>query len=179
MEDKKFERYYFLINCYSDEIISKINDLSDGKGKDVYDDDEIESGDIAFFRYDSPIDIRILMKYLRFIIMQMYLDLGSRENVEKAVEEIKNGKINNEKKYKWKDIYLEDLFNADFYYLKKIFILKNDRNDLIPDENSFLIKYSRPDYDYTWPFSLKELYYYFLTKGIEIFINNFDNNKKN
>ena len=63
MEDKKFERYNFLINCYSDEIISKINDLSDKKGKDVYDDDEIESGDIAFFRYDSPIDIRILMKY--------------------------------------------------------------------------------------------------------------------
>lgn len=178
MEDKKFERYNFLINCYSDEIISKINDLSDKKGKDVYDDDEIESGDIAFFRYDSPIDIRILMKYLRFIIKQMYLDLGSRENVEKAVEEIKNGKIKDGKKYKWKDIYLEDLFNADFYYLKKVFILKNDRDDLIPDENSFIVNYSRPDYNFTWPFSLKELYCFFLTKGVEIFINNFDNNEK-
>ena len=108
----------------------------------------------------------------------MYLDLESRENVEKAVEEIKKGKIKDEKKYKWKDIYLEDLFDADFNYLKKIFILKNDRNDLIPDENSFINKFSIPDYDFTWPFSLKELYYYFLTKGIEIFINNFDNNKK-
>ena len=178
MEDKKFERYNFLINCYSDEIINKINDLSNEKDKNVYDDDEIESGDIAFFRYDSPIDIRILMKYLRFIIKQMYLDLGSRENVEKAVEEIKNGKIKDGKKYKWKDIYLEDLFHSDFYYLKKVFILKNDRNDLIPDENSFINKYSRPDYNYTWPFSLKELYYFFLIKGIDIFINNFDNNEK-
>ena len=164
MEDKKFERYYFLISSYS--ISATNNQNSKEKRGEEGDDDE--SFDTEIFLYDSPMEIRVLMKYLRFIVKQMYQALGTKKNVEEAIEEIKSEKIK-EKKYNWKDIYLEDLFNADFYYLKKYFIL----NDLVPDEKTFINNYSRTDYNLTYPFSLKELYHFFLRKGIEILIDNY------
>ena len=87
-------------------------------------------------------EVRVLMKYLHFIIPEMYETLGTKKNVEEAIEKIKTGKFK-EKKYNWRDIYLEDLFHADFYYLKKYFIL----TDLVPDEKTFInSNYSRTDY---------------------------------
>ena len=165
MADKIFEKYYSLIECYSEAFRDKLDNI-----KEDDEDDEDESPDIAFFIYDSPIDIRVLMKYLDNIIEQMYKNLGTKENVVEAVEKIKNRTIEDKKQFKWKDIYLEDLFTADYYYLKNNFIL---RYDLVPDEKSFTNKYSRDECDFIWPFSLKELFYFFLQKGIEIFIDNY------
>ena len=105
----------------------------------------------------------------------MYIDLGSKEKVEKAIEMIKNEKVRNIKTYSWNDISIEDLFDADINLLKKIFIL---RRDLVPDESSFINNYSRPDFDFKWNFSLKEIYFYFLQRGIEICIENYSNHKK-
>ena len=111
MEYKKFEKYNCLIDCYSKD-----------KFKYLYIDEE-EPDDYAFFSLDRPIEISVLMKYLDFIIEQMYLDLGSKEKVEKAIERIKNEKVRNIKTYSWNDISIEDLFDADINLLKKIFIL--------------------------------------------------------
>ena len=115
------------------------------------------------------------MKYLWFIIRQIYKDLGSKEKVEKAIEKIKNERNKNIKTYNWNDVYIEDLFTADVNFLKKIFIL---RRDLVSDERSFINNYSRPDFDFEWNFSLKEIYFYFLRRGIEITIKIFSNSKK-
>ena len=163
MEYKKFEKYNCLIDCYSKD-----------KFKYLYIDEE-EPDDYAFFSLDHPIEISVLMKYLDFIIEQMYLDLGSKEKVEKAIERIKNEKVRNIKTYSWNDISIEDLFDADINLLKKIFIL---RRDLVPDESSFINNYSRPDFGFEWNFSLKEIYFYFLQRGIEICIENYSNHKK-
>ena len=65
--------------------------------------------------------------------------------------------------------------NANFNYLKEKFILKND---LVPDENTFINKYCKPEFNFVCPISLKELYFYFLEKGIEICIDNYSNYKK-
>ena len=105
----------------------------------------------------------------------MFVDLGCREKVEEAIERIKSEKTSKEKKFKWKDIYLEDLMNADFNYLKEKHLLKND---LVPDENTFLNKYSIPEFNFVCPFTFKEIYFYFLQKGIEIWIDNYSNYKK-
>ena len=180
MEENKLERYYCLISSYSYAVTNKMNDVITNKNNNLdneeEDEDENEPDDVFLLTYENPISISVLMKYLRFIIKQMYLDLGTKEKMEKAIEEIKNGKkISEEKKFQWKDIYLEDLFKADFYYLKKIFVL---REDLVPDEKSFINQYSRPEYNITFPFTLKEIFLYFLQKGIDIFIDNFTNYKK-
>ena len=163
MEYKKFEKYNCLIDCYSKD-----------KFKHLYFDEE-EPDDYALFSLDSPIEISVLMKYLDFIIEQMYMDLGSKEKVEQAIERIKNKKVRNIKTYSWNDISIEDLFDADINLLKKIFIL---RRDLVSDERSFINNYSRPDFDFEWNFSLKEIYFYFLRRGIEITIKIFSNSKK-
>ena len=155
-------------------ILDRYFCIIDGSNFDK--EDELEPDDIAILRLERPIEIGLLIKYLRFIIKQMYEDLGSKEKVEEAVDKIKSEKIVKEKKYKWKDIYLEDLMNADFNYLKEKFLLKND---LVPDENAFINQYRRPEFDLYWPFTLKELYFYFLQKEIEIMIDNFSNYKKN
>ena len=160
MEDKKFEKYDCLITCYSQDVFK-------------YDEDKPE--DFALFALECPIEISILMKYLWFIIRQIYKDLGSKEKVEKAIEKIKNERNKNIKTYNWNDVYIEDLFTADVNFLKKIFIL---RRDLVSDERSFINNYSRPDFDFEWNFSLKEIYFYFLRRGIEITIKIFSNSKK-
>jgi len=163
MEYKKFEKYNCLIDCYSKD-----------KSKYLYNVEE-QPEDYALFSLERPIEISVLMKYLDFIIEQMYIDLGSKEKVEKAIERIKNEKARNIKTYSWNDISIEDLFNADIDLLKKIFVL---RRDLVHDENSFINNYSRPDFDFKWNFSLKEIYFYFLQRGIEICIDNYSNHKK-
>ena len=160
MEDKKFEKYDCLITCYSQDEFK-------------YDEDKPE--DFALFALECPIEISILMKYLWFIIRQIYKDLGSKEKVEKAIEKIKNERNKNIKTYNWNDVYIGDLFTADVNFLKKIFIL---RRDLVSDERSFINNYSRPDFDFEWNFSLKEIYFYFLRRGIEITIKIFSNSKK-
>ncbi len=163
MEYKKFEKYNCLIDCYCK-----------AKYKYLYIDEE-EPDDYTLFTLDRPIEISMLMKYLNFIIEQMFIDLGSKEKVEKAIEKIKNEKDRKIKTYSWKGIFIEDLFDADINVLKKIFIL---RRDLVLDESSFINKYSRPDYDFKWDFSLKEIYFYFLQRGIETCIENYSNQKK-
>ena len=163
MEYKKFEKYNCLIDCYSKDKYKYLNI------------DEEEPEDYILFTLDCPIEISILMKYLNFIIEQMYIDLGSKEKVEKAIERLKSEKDRKIKTYSWKGIYIEDLFDADINLLKKIFIL---RRDLVPDESSFINNYSRSDYNFEWNFSLKEIYFYFLQRGIETYIENYSNHKK-
>ena len=54
----------------------------------------------------------------------MYIDLGSKEKVEKAIEMIKNEKVRNIKTYSWNDISIEDLFEADINLLINIYYKK-------------------------------------------------------
>ena len=88
----------------------------------------------------------------------MYKDLKYKEKVIVAIENLKNKRI--EKNINGK------IFIQNIYLIPIIIILKNFylRQDLVPDEKTLIIKYSRSDVNLSWPFSLKEIYDYFLQK---------------
>ena len=80
MKDTILDKYFCLIDGYSYKF-SKLR-------YDFEEDFELEPDDVTVLRHDRPIEIPILMKYLSFIIKQMYVDLGSKKKVKEAVEKI-------------------------------------------------------------------------------------------
>lgn len=110
------------------------------------------------------------MNYLKLIIIELCHG-NSRETSERIIEELKNKSDENSNKYHYKDITIGRLFNADYEFLKKHFIIKSD---LIKNENDFNnILHFDDEPDIIYPFSLRELYNVLLPRAINIILDNY------
>ena len=105
-----------------------------------------------------------------------------KNKVEEEIEKVKyniNNNINSCTIWKWKDITLVDLIKGELDFLKKNFIITNE---MPIDKNSFINNnFIHPLNCEAYPFSLKELYYMLLYRGIFVSINNYyylNNNNK-
>jgi len=164
MDKDKFTKYYPLVDCF----IRK-------KNFQYYYDDKDDEDEVFLFKLESPLEIAVLMNYLRFIITDMCNELGDRETVEKEIKKIQNNPDDlNNKKYKYKKVSLSELFKANYTFLSKNVII---RSPLVPNEEAFNKNFSRPDVpNITCPFSLKEFYLVILPRAINILINNYYSN---
>ena len=160
--DEKLKTYYSLIDAYS--IDKKDHEYS-------YSQDSIE---VEFLKEFKPINISILMIYVTNIINKMCKEFIYKEKVQKEIIELKNKiknlKINIQKEYIWKDVSLNELIKGDYDYLKKKFIF---RVDYVPDNNTFINKFTYPATTLSYDFSIRELYNALLDRGINIAIKNY------
>ena len=166
MEEDKFIKYCEILDCYKKE--EPAHDI----------EEEMKDDKFFFFAFDCPFEISILMNHLFHIIRNICEKFPTRMNVETEIENIKNNPdVPRYKDYKYGIFVLPDLFTADYNYLKNHFLLKER---LIPNEESFNLKYSRPDIpDDVYPFSPKELFHKMLSYAINIYIDNYyPKNKK-
>ena len=164
---EKFENYYQLVDVFN-------NDMSKFKCFD-----ESSPGEEILFKSLTPIAIEILMRYLKPIINDICTELGSKEKVQKEIEEIKhlisNKSDNKIKEYKWKGVTIIDLLKGDYSFLKKKFILEHE---LVPSIDYYINDYKYPSIECSYPFSLKELYKVLIERGINILIDNYYSDNK-
>ena len=169
--ENKFKKYYCIIDCYYRDK-SKIN---------FYDDDS-ETKNEYFFKNFQPINVCMIIQYLEFIIKDMYNKFNSTERIIKEIEDlkalIKTDKTINEEflKYEWRGANLIDLLKGDYKYLKKVFIIEDK---YVPDISYYINNYRYPSTDISYDFSLKELYFIFIDRGIDIILDNDYSKKKN
>ena len=158
MEDR-LKTYYSLVDGYS---------LNKPENFDYIDESEPE--EINLFKHFCPIKISVLMRDIEFVIEEMCKKLKIKEKVLEEIKNLKNDVDNNLSTYKWRDIDIKDLLKGDYKYLVDKVILKYD---LVPNVNCYINKYDNLIKGYTYPFSLKELYFLLLERGINIMVNNY------
>ena len=152
----KFKPYYIFVDHYIlDKNITKIYE------------EESEPLKVSFFKDFNN---------------NMCKNLILKNKVEEEIEKVKyniNNNINSCTIWKWKDITLVDLIKGELDFLKKNFIITNE---MPIDKNSFINNnFIHPLNCEAYPFSLKELYYMLLYRGIFVSINNYyylNNNNK-
>jgi hypothetical protein len=167
----KFKPYYIFVDHYIlDKNITKIYE------------EESEPLKVSFFKDFNPFNMAILMRYIKNIVNNMCKNLILKNKVEEEIEKVKyniNNNINSCTIWKWKDITLVDLIKGELDFLKKNFIITNE---MPIDKNSFINNnFIHPLNCEAYPFSLKELYYMLLYRGIFVSINNYyylNNNNK-
>lgn len=160
----KFKDYYSIIDVFD---LSKRDNIS------FHDVDELDESD--FFLFYSPFNMAVFMRYLQYIIYNICDTMSTKENIEKEIESLLDGK-NSNKDYKWKDISLLELIKGNYNYLIEKFVI---RDDYVPDRSYFINNYCYPDMETVYPFSLKEFYFKLLERGIDITINNYFFEKRN
>ena len=159
MEDK-LKTYFSLVDGYSLD-----------KPKNFSYIDESEPEEISLFKQFCPIKIAVLMRDIKYIIEEMCKKFQVKEKVLEEIKNLKNNIDNtNLSSYKWRDIDIKDLLKGDYKYLVDKVILDDD---LVPDVNCYINKYDYLFETYIFPFSLKELYFLLLERGINIIINNY------
>ena len=162
MEDK-FKTYYSLIDCYNKDI----------SNYSYYEDSE--PFEEILFKEFPPINTSIIMRYVTYIVNDICKELNSKEEAIKEIENLKKSinrgnDIKNFQKYQWKNTTLIDLLIGDYNLLKNIFVIEDK---YVPDINYFINNYKYPDDDISYNFSLKELCYKLIERGIIIAINNY------
>ena len=110
------------------------------------------------------------MRDIKYVVEEICKKLQKKEKILEEIKKLKNNLENNLSTYKWRDIDIKDLLKGDYKYLVEKLILKYD---LVPDVNCYINKCDYLIENYVFPFSLKELYFLLLERGINIFINNF------
>ena len=82
-------------------------------------EDDVHS---ILFELSKPIHFGVLINYLGLIIKQLW-NGKTREASEKIIEDIKKSPNQNNEIYHYNDITIGRLFNADYEFLKKHFII--------------------------------------------------------
>ena len=160
----KFKDYYSIIDVFD---LSKRDNIS------FHDVDELDESD--FFLFYSPFNTAVFVRYLQYIIYNICDTMSTKENIQKEIKSLYEGK-NTGKDYKWKDISLLELIKGNYNYLIEKFVI---RDDYVPDRSYFINNYCYPDMETVYPFSLKEFYFKLLERGIDITINNYFFEKRN
>ena len=153
MEDDKFKNYYSFIDAFGD--------------SDLEYEDDVHS---ILFELSKPIHFGVLMNYLGLIIRELCHG-NTRETSEKIIEDIKKSPNQNNDIYHYNDITIGRLFNADYEFLKKHFIINWDLIKNEKDFNNNLHFENAPDIIY--PFSLRELYNVLLPRAIKIRLDDY------
>ena len=144
--------------------------------KDImhYDDNdfEYEFKHLDLFNIICPISSSMLIKLIyNLVINKVCKECSNPEQAFNKIKEIRENPGKFKEKYSWKEISLVDLFNADYNFLIKNFIINKT---YVPDENFFRQRFYYQDFpQMIYPFSIKDYYPIKLNNIIEYKINEY------